>query len=213
MSDIAMILAGGEGSRLQPLTKHRAKPAVMFGGNYRIIDFVLSNFINSGILKIYVVTQYRPFSLMEHLNKAWNFMSVLGNFMYPLPPGMHNFNRWYEGTADAVMQNISLLKRENPEHVCIFGGDHVYKMDVKQMIRFHDEKKADLSIATVPVKVEEASELGIIKIDETGRVIGFQEKPKENPCTVPGKDDTCLASMGNYVFSPRSAVQVPRRGR
>lgn len=198
MSTVVMILAGGKGSRLGPLTCHRAKPAVPFGGRYRIIDFVLSNFVNSGYRKIYVLTQYMASSLIKHLNRNWH-LSGIGEFIEEVPAQMRTGGHWYLGTADAVFQNLNLVRDARPDHVCIFGGDHIYKFDVSQMEEHHREIGADLTIAAVPVPAAEATAFGVIQVDERGRILGFQEKPA-NPSEIPGRPGWCLVSMGNYIF-------------
>lgn len=197
-----MILAGGEGTRLAPLTHERAKPAVPFGGKYRIIDFVLSNFVNSGIDSIFVLTQFKSQSLMEHIINGWNIASsqVRGRFIIPVPAQMQTEDRsWYCGTADAIYQNVHLIEDFAPDQVAVFGGDHIYRMDISQMVDFHIEKGAIATIAAIPVPVSEAHQFGIIEVDEDWRIVGFQEKP-ENPKTLPNDDTMCLASMGNYIF-------------
>ena len=198
---LAMILAGGKGTRLAPLTSHRAKPAVHFGGRYRIIDFVLSNFVNSGYYRIKVLTQYMSSSLITHLNRNWNLGGVLGQFVDPVPAQMRRGEHWYEGTADSVFQNLNLIRDEHADHVAVFGGDHIYKINVEQMEHAHVELNADLTIAAFPVPRAEAPSFGVIQVDETGRIIGFQEKPKlEDAIPIPGDPNTCLVSMGNYFF-------------
>ena len=203
-SILAMILAGGEGTRLAPLTTQRAKPAVPFGGKYRIIDFVLSNFINSGIESIFVLTQFRSQSLNEHLQATYNFGRISdGKFVTPVPAQMQNEEKkWYSGTADAIYQNIHLLNDYHPDLLAVFGGDHIYKMDVSQMAKFHVKQNALATIAAIPVPIAEGSRFGIIQVDEDGCIIGFQEKP-ENPTPMPDNPDYCLASMGNYVFDSK----------
>ena len=196
-----MILAGGEGKRLHPLTSVRTKPAVPFGGNYRIIDFALSNFINSGFLKIFVLTQFKSHSLMQHLREGWRLSGLRGHFIDPIPAQMRMGKRWYEGTADAIYQNMNLIKDTDPEHVCIFGGDHIYRMDISQMLRFHKKREADLTVAAIPVPVSEARHFGIIEVDENWCMTGFVEKPQSSPKTMPGQPDMVLASMGNYIFN------------
>jgi len=198
---LAMILAGGEGKRLHPLTSVRTKPAVPFGGNYRIIDFALSNFINSGFLKIFVLTQFKSHSLMQHLREGWRLSGLRGHFIDPIPAQMRMGKRWYEGTADAIYQNMNLIKDTDPEHVCIFGGDHIYRMDISQMLRFHKKREADLTVAAIPVPVSEARHFGIIEVDENWCMTGFVEKPQSSPKTMPGQPDMVLASMGNYIFN------------
>ena len=198
---LVMILAGGEGKRLYPLTKDRAKPAVPFGGRYRIIDFVLNNFINSGFFKIKVLTQYKSDSLNKHITRGWALSPFLNQYVDLAPAQMRTGSDWYRGTADAIYQNVFHITDEDPDYVCIFGGDHIYKMDVSQMLDFHKEKGADLSISAIPIPIEEASEFGIIEVDDDWRLINFVEKPKDKPKSIPGNPDMCLASMGNYIFN------------
>lgn len=206
MSTVVMILAGGKGSRLGPLTCHRAKPAVPFGGRYRIVDFVLSNFLNSGYRKIYVLTQYMASSLIKHLNRNWH-LSGIGEFIEEVPAQMRTGGHWYLGTADAVFQNLNLVRDARPEHVCVFGGDHIYKFDVSLMEAYHKELSADLTIAAFPVPREEATAFGVIQVDADGRIIGFQEKP-EDPAEIPGRPGWCLVSMGNYIFRAKELVEA-----
>ncbi|MBK8012313.1 MAG: glucose-1-phosphate adenylyltransferase [Deltaproteobacteria bacterium] len=202
MNVLAMILAGGEGTRLFPLTQERAKPAVPFGGRYRIIDFVLSNFVNSGIYKIKVLTQYRSDSLLKHLLRAWNRTAGFDGFVEPVPPQMNLKRAWYEGSADAVFQNLNIIHDEKPEVVAVFGGDHVYKMDVGQVLSFHAQKGASVTVAAIPVPVSEASRFGIIEVGEDQRMVGFLEKP-QNPPQMPNRPGWALASMGNYIFDAK----------
>lgn len=197
---LVMILAGGEGKRLYPLTKDRAKPAVPFGGRYRIIDFVINNFVNSGFYKIKVLTQYKSDSLNKHITRGWRLSPFLNQYIDLAPAQMRTGNDWYRGTADAIYQNIFHIQDEDPDYVCVFGGDHIYKMDVSQMLNFHKDKGADLSIAAIPIPIEEASEFGIMEVDENWRLTNFVEKPKTAPKTIPGNPNMCLASMGNYIF-------------
>lgn len=197
---LVMILAGGEGKRLYPLTKDRAKPAVPFGGRYRIIDFVLNNFINSGFYKIKVLTQYKSDSLNKHITRGWALSPFLNQYVDLCPAQMRTGNDWYRGTADAIYQNIFHITDEDPRYVCIFGGDHIYKMKVSQMLDFHKEKKADLSISAIPIPIEEASEFGIMEVDDDWRLVNFVEKPQTTPKSIPGHPELCLASMGNYIF-------------
>jgi glucose-1-phosphate adenylyltransferase len=194
-----MILAGGAGTRLEPLTRERAKPAVPFGGRYRIIDFCLSNFVNSGVYKLKVLTQYKSDSLNNHLSRAWRMTAFLGHFCETVPAQMRTGSDWYKGSADAIFQNLNLISDEAPELVFVFGADHVYKMDVRQMLDFHTASKAECTVAAIPVPRAEASEFGVIQVDADGRVTGFFEKSK-NPPAMPGRPDWCLASMGNYLF-------------
>ncbi len=198
---LVMILAGGEGKRLYPLTKDRAKPAVPFGGRYRIVDFVLNNFINSGFFKIKVLTQYKSDSLNKHITRGWALSPFLNQYVDLAPAQMRTGSDWYLGTADAIYQNIFHITDEDPDYVCIFGGDHIYKMDVSQMLDFHKEKGADLSISAIPIPISEAHEFGIIEVDDDWKLINFVEKPKDKPKSIPGNPDMCLASMGNYIFN------------
>lgn len=198
---LALVLAGGKGTRLAPLTTERAKPAVPFGGKYRIIDFVLSNLINSGIYSIYVLIQFRSQSLLQHLRDGWQFGGMLQNqFIIPVPAQMRTQGEtWYSGTADAVYQNLNLIEQSQPDIVVLFGADHIYRMDVRQMIRHHREKGAGVTISALPVDRKFAKDFGVIEIDETGRILAFHEKKPDAP-TIPGQPDKVLASMGNYVF-------------
>lgn len=204
---LSMILAGGEGTRLAPLTGIRAKPAVPFGGNYRIIDFVLNNFVNSDLLQIFVLTQFKSHSLMKHLSRAWRVGGLTNRFIDPIPAQMQTGKHWYQGTADAIYQNLHLIRGLDPELVCIFGGDHIYKMDIRQMVSFHRDCKALLTVAAIPVPISQADQFGIIEIDENSKMVGFEEKPKENPKQIPGRPGYCLASMGNYVFDSDTLVE------
>lgn len=198
---LVMILAGGEGKRLYPLTKDRAKPAVPFGGRYRIIDFVLNNFINSGFFKIKVLTQYKSDSLNKHITRGWALSPFLNQYVDLAPAQMRTGIDWYRGTADAIYQNVFHITDEDPEYVCIFGGDHIYKMDVSQMLDYHKEKDADLSISAIPIPIEEAHEFGIIEVDDNWKLVNFVEKPQYRPKSIPGNPNMCLASMGNYIFN------------
>ncbi len=198
---IVMILAGGEGKRLYPLTKDRAKPAVPFGGRYRIIDFVMNNFINSGFYKIKILTQFKSDSLNKHISRTWPASPITGHYIDLVPAQMRTGADWYRGTADAIYQNKNLITDENPQYVCVFGGDHIYKMDISQMLKYHRKKSADLTISAIPVPVEQAHHFGVMVIDENWKLIGFQEKPKKNPATIPGQPDKVMASMGNYIFN------------
>ena len=197
---LTMILAGGEGRRLYPLTRDRAKPAVPFGGRYRIIDFVINNFVNSGFHKLKILTQYKSDSLNYHITRGWPLSPIIGQYIDLVPAQMRTDGHWYKGTADAVFQNLTHIHDENPDYVCVFGGDHIYKMDVRLMLNYHKEKEAALTIAAIPIPIEEASEFGIIEVDDDWRCTGFVEKPKEKPKSIPGRPDMCLASMGNYIF-------------
>jgi glucose-1-phosphate adenylyltransferase len=205
---LSMILAGGEGTRLWPLTAARAKPAVPFGGRYRIVDFVLSNFVNSGLLRIKVLTQYKSDSLNSHLSRGWHLSSLLDQYIEPVPAQQRVSKDWYRGSADAIYQNTNLITDEEPDYVCVFGGDHIYKMDVRQMLDFHIDKQAELTVAAIPVPQHESKAFGIIEVDEDWRMIGFVEKPNpEDAATIPGKPGWCLASMGNYVFATDSLLR------
>src|SRR5687767_10731429 len=181
MPMLAMILAGGEGTRLWPLTEERAKPAVPFGGRYRIVDFVLSNFVNSGIYKIKVLTQYKSDSLLKHLFRGWSRTAGFDGFVEPIPPQMNLSRNWYVGSVDAITQNLNVISDEQPELVAVFGGDHVYKMDVRQMLSYHRDKKADITVAAIPVPLHEARRFGCIGRDSDGRMTAFVEKPTNPP--------------------------------
>ena len=210
MSVLGMILAGGEGTRLAPLTDQRAKPSVPFGGKYRIIDFVLSNFVNSGINSIFVLTQFKSQSLMEHIINGWNISNtqVRGSFIIPVPAQMQTQDRtWYRGTADAIYQNMHLIEDFNPDLVAVFGGDHIYKMDISQMIDFHACNNAIATVAAIPVPISEGHQFGIIQVDKDWRIIGFQEKP-EHPTPLPNDKNMCLASMGNYIFNTKDMISL-----
>lgn len=198
---IALVLAGGRGSRLYELTSWRAKPAVPFGGKFRIIDFPLSNTINSGIRRIGVLTQYKAHSLVTHLSLGWSgFKSELGEFVEVFPASQRVANDWYQGTADAIYQNLDIIRNHQPEFVLILSGDHIYKMDYGSMLAYHTDCDADMTISCLEVPVEEATgAFGVIEVDEKGRVIGFEEKPA-HPKSIPGEPGLCLASMGNYIF-------------
>lgn len=205
---LVMILAGGEGKRLYPLTRDRAKPAVPFGGRYRIIDFVLNNFINSGFFKIKVMTQYKSDSLNKHITRGWALSPFLNQYVDLVPAQMRTGGEWYKGTADAVFQNANQILDADPTYVCVFGGDHIYKMNVAQMLDFHKLKSADLTISAIPVPIEEASEFGIIEVDENWKLINFVEKPTSPPKSIPGNPKKCLASMGNYIFNQKILVDA-----
>ena len=205
---LTIILAGGQGERLYPLTKDRAKPAVPFGGIYRIIDFTLSNCLNSGLRKIVVLTQYKSFSLDKHLRLGWNiFNNELNEYIEQIPPQQRISDQWYQGTADAVYQNIYTLEKEQPEMVLILSGDHIYKMDYRNMVLFHLENKADLTIACMEVPLSEGKRFGVIKTDEENRIVGFHEKPSE-PIPSPNNPEATLASMGIYLFNTTTLVKA-----
>ena len=197
---LVIVLAGGAGERLSPLTRDRAKPAVYFGGPYRIIDFVLSNCINSGLRHIFIATQYKSLSLNRHIRRGWTVVSEeLDEFIEILPPQKRVGEHWYQGTADAVYQNLYSVIRENPRYVVVLAGDHVYKMDYQKMLRFHIDSAAEVTLAAIEVPIEDGDRFGIVAVDETDRVTGFLEKPKQPP-SMPGRADLALASMGIYVF-------------
>jgi len=198
---LAIVLAGGRGTRLEPLTRDRAKPAVPFGGIYRIIDFTLSNCINSDLRKILVLTQYKAISLTRHINQGWNFLTrELDEYIEVIPPQQRIADTWYQGTADAIYQNVYTIEKAAPRDTLILGGDHIYKMNYAQMIAFHREHRADLTIACLPVPKAQAREFGVMHVDDAGRVTGFLEKPKDPP-GMPDHPDLSLASMGIYVFA------------
>ncbi|MFV2070573.1 MAG: glucose-1-phosphate adenylyltransferase, partial [Pirellulales bacterium] len=201
---LAVVLAGGKGSRLEPLTRDRAKPAVPFGGAYRIIDFALSNCLNSGVRKILVLTQYKAMSLDRHINIGWRrfLCSELGEFVDVVPPQQRIDEHWYQGTADAVYQNIYTLEKELPKYVVILAGDHIYKMNYRKLLDYHKETHADLTVGALRVGVDEARQFGVMQIESDGRIVGFDEKPAD-PKTIPGDDQHALASMGIYVFTAR----------
>ncbi len=200
-STMAVIMAGGRGERLSHLTRHRAKPAVTFGGKYRIIDFTLSNCVNSGIRQILVLTQYKAHTLIQHVQRGWGYLrGELGEFVQLVPAQQQHGDRWYTGTADAVFQNLDIIEAYHPDMVLVLAGDHVYKMDYGPMIAFHVENNADITVGVVQVPVAEATQYGVMTVDEDQRVIAFSEKP-EKPEPMPGSKDIALASMGIYVFN------------
>jgi glucose-1-phosphate adenylyltransferase len=205
---LGIVLAGGKGTRLYPLTKERAKPAVPFGGKYRIIDFVLSNFINSGIHSIYVLTQFKSQSLLQHLAEGWQFGGLLKNqFIIPVPAQMRSPGEtWYRGTADAIYQNLNLIEQSDPHLVAIFSADHIYRMNITSMVEFHELKRADVTVAAVPVDRRLSPEFGVIEVEPDGQVAAFHEKKADAP-TLPGDPTRVYASMGNYVFSTRTLVR------
>ncbi|MGP9831363.1 glucose-1-phosphate adenylyltransferase [Marinobacter sp. NSM] len=200
---LALVLAGGRGSRLHDLTKWRAKPAVPFGGKFRIIDFPLSNCINSGIGQVGVITQYKAHSLIRHIQQGWGFMrGELGEFVELLPAQQRIETSWYEGTADAVLQNLDIIRSHEPEYVLILAGDHVYKMDYGTMLAAHVENEADITVGCIEVPIEDATAFGVMSVDDELRITEFEEKPAV-PKAMPGQPDKALASMGIYVFSTR----------
>lgn len=207
-STLTMILAGGQGERLFPLTQYRTKPSVPFGGKYRIIDFALSNCLNSGLRKIYVLTQYKSDSLNKHLYEAWNiFNPALDEFIYSIPPQQKISNNWYTGTANAIYQNLNLTEDPSIDFVLMLSGDHIYKMDYLKMLQYHVEKKADLSIASLYVPREQAKRFGVLGIDENYKVISFVEKPT-NPPEIPDRPSESFVNMGIYVFNSKTLRDV-----
>jgi glucose-1-phosphate adenylyltransferase len=197
---LGIVLAGGEGKRLMPLTADRAKPAVPFGGSYRLVDFVLSNLVNAGFLRIAVLTQYKSHSLDRHITTTWRMSNLLGNYVTPVPAQQRLGPRWYTGSADAILQNFNLIQDENPKHVIVFGADHVYRMNPDQMYQQHLQTGAGVTVAAIRVKRSEASEFGVIELADDGVTIkAFHEKPS-NPPAMPGHPDLSLVSMGNYIF-------------
>jgi glucose-1-phosphate adenylyltransferase len=205
---LTLILAGGKGTRLEPLTRDRAKPAVPFGGLYRIVDFTLSNCINSRLRRMLVLTQYKARSLDRHIAAGWGFLSrQLGEYIEVLPPQQRIDEHWYKGTADAIYQNIYSIEKEDPRYVVILAGDHIYKMDYGDMIRSHLEREADLTLGCIPVPLREGQHFGVIQVDAEDRLLRFQEKPRE-PLPIPGDPHHCLASMGIYVFTARLMYEL-----
>jgi len=204
---LAFVLAGGKGTRLYPLTKERAKPAVPFGGRYRIIDFVLSNLVNSGIYSVYVLIQFKSQSLLQHLREGWEAASLLrNNFIIPVPAQMRTPGEdWYQGTADAIYQNINLIEQADPHIVAIFGADHIYRMNIREMVEFHMQKSAQITVSAIPVPKEEAIEFGVIEVNHEGAIVGFHEK-KPNAPTMPNDPERVYASMGNYIFSTKMLI-------
>jgi len=201
---LAFVLAGGKGTRLYPLTKERAKPAVPFGGRYRIVDFVLSNLVNSGIYSIYVLVQFKSQSLLQHLREGWESSSLLRNhFIIPVPAQMRSPGEdWYRGTADAIYQNMNLIEQAEPHVVAIFGADHIYRMNIREMVEFHVDRSAQVTVSAIPVEKEQAAEFGVIETREDGAISGFHEKKLDAP-TMPGDPSRVYASMGNYLFSTK----------
>ena len=207
---MALVMAGGQGTRLRPLTDTRSKPAVPFGARYRIVDFVLSNLVNSGISTIYLLVQYRSQSLIEHIRKAWTISPLFPDcFVTVVPPQMYEGSSCFQGTADAVCQNLNLIANHHPDLVLVFGADHVYRMDVSQMIDFHLDREADVTVAALPVPLDRAADFGIIEVDADDRICGFDEKP-ERPKPLPGDPTRAYASMGNYLFGAGDLVRTLR---
>jgi len=209
---IAMVLAGGKGERLSPITLNRPKPCVPFGGKYKIIDFVLSNLFNSGIKKVYVITQYRAYSLNKHIKESWSRWTGMDEFYDTLSPETTSTGEeWFKGTADAIHQFLHFLTNTDADYVAIFGGDHIYKMDISQMVAYHVVNHADITIAALEVPCCEAKRFGVIAVDEDNRVTGFAEKPM-SPITIPGSEN-CFASMGNYIFSKTKLIEILKAGK
>ncbi len=205
---MAFVMAGGEGKRLRPLTKKRSKPAVPFGGRYRLVDFVLSNLVNSDVRAIYLLVQYKAQSLIEHVRKSWTISPLLSDqFVTVVPPQMQEGSSWFMGTADAVYQNLNLLKEQQPDIVAVFGADHIYRMDIRQMAWFHQKRQADVSVAAIPVPISKASDFGVIQVNADGRINCFQEKP-DCPCSMSLDSTKAYASMGNYLFNTEVLIEV-----
>jgi glucose-1-phosphate adenylyltransferase len=205
---LAMIMAGGKGERLMPLTEQRSKPSVPFAGTYRIVDFALSNFINSGIQSMYVLVQYRSQSLIEHLRRAWRFGGPnRQTFITVVPPQMKGRGKWYEGTADSIYQNINLIHDFAPGLVAVFGADHIYRMDIRQMIQFHLDNEADVTVASLPVPIHAAKGFGIVEVNSAHQIIGFEEKPS-SPKPMPDNPEMAFSSMGNYIFNADTLVRI-----
>jgi glucose-1-phosphate adenylyltransferase len=199
---LGVVLAGGEGRRLAPLTRDRAKPAVPFGATYRLVDFALSNLVNAGCLRIAVLTQYKSHSLDRHIAQTWRMSPLFGNYVMSVPAQMRIGKRWFEGSADAIFQNLNLIGDEDPEYICVFGADHIYRMDPSQLVDAHIASGAGVTVAGIRVPREEANRFGVIEPDANGRILRFREKPEEAP-GLPDSPDEIFASMGNYVFSRR----------
>ncbi len=207
---LGVVLAGGEGKRLWPLTRDRAKPAVPFGGVYRLIDFALSNLVNAGYLKIVVLTQYKSHSLDTHLSKTWRMSALLGNYVSPVPAQQRAGKRWFEGSADAIYQNLNLIRDERPDIICVFGADHIYRMDASRMVEAHLDSGAAVTVAGIRVPVDEAYRFGVIEPDATGtRIAAFHEKPESAP-GLPDDPTRVFASMGNYVFTTEALIEAVR---
>lgn len=203
-----MILAGGEGNRLYPLTEQREKPAVPFGGKYRLIDLALSNFINSSVYSVYVLTPFKSQSLTEHINESWSFGSLINNhFILPVPAQQRTGDSCYQGTADAIYQNINLIEDGDFDHIAVFGADHIYRIDLQQMIEFHVKKKTDVTVPAIPVPIKDATAFGVIQVQEKFWIIGFQEKPKR-PKPIPGREKESFASMGNYLLNKDFLIDI-----
>ncbi|EGO65831.1 glucose-1-phosphate adenylyltransferase [Acetonema longum] len=209
---IAMVLAGGKGERLSPITLNMPKPCVSFGGKYKIIDFVLSNLFNSGLKKVYILTQYRAYPLNKHIKESWSKWAGLGEFYETISPETSSDGEeWFKGTADAIFQFLRFIECSDVDYVAIFGGDHIYKMDISQMISYHIVNQADITLAALEVSAEEARRFGILAVNKDFQVTHFAEKPQE-PAAIPGRD-TCFASMGNYIFSTKKLIEVLKEGK
>lgn len=205
---LALVLAGGEGTRLHPLTAERSKPSVPFGGSHRIVDFVISNCINSRIYSVYLLVQYKSQSMIEHVRKAWVLSPILpGHFITIVPPQMREGPEWFQGTADAVYQNLNLVRLHRPGLVAVFGADHIYRMDLRQMAEFHQQVNADITVAALPVPIQQTRAFGVIGADDQGRIVEFQEKPP-HPRPMPGDPGRAFASMGNYMFTTRVLLEA-----
>ncbi|MBN1850203.1 MAG: glucose-1-phosphate adenylyltransferase [Deltaproteobacteria bacterium] len=215
MKDVlAFIMAGGRGERLMPLTMDRTKPAVPFGGIYRLIDFTLTNCVNSGLYKIIILPQYKSQSLNEHLEDGWNIFShKIGHFLKIVPPQQRTGTDWYRGTADCIRQNLYLIERYRPDYALILSGDHIYKMNYKRFLKYHEEKGADITISLIEVPVESAHQFGVAEVDDDFRIRGFQEKPKKNIKTIPGDSTHVLASMGIYIFRTKTLLDILKSGK
>jgi len=207
---LGLVLAGGEGKRLAPLTRDRAKPAVPFGGNYRLIDFVLSNLVNGNCLRIAVLTQYKSHSLDRHLAQSWRLSPIFNNYVMSVPAQMRTGKRWFEGSADAILQNMNLILDERPDYIYVFGADHIYRMDPSQMLRQHIESGAGVTIAGIRVPREESSRYGVLQADAAGKITAFEEKP-ESTSGLADSPNEVLASMGNYVFTTKVLVEAVRQ--
>jgi len=206
----AIVLAGGEGKRLAPLTADRAKPAVPFGGNYRLIDFALSNLVNAGLLRIAVLTQYKSHSLDRHITTTWRLSPLLGNYVAPVPAQMRRGPHWFSGSADAIFQNLNLLNDERPDHVAVFGADHIYRMDPRQMLAQHIETGAAVTVAALRAPISQADQFGVVEAAEDGHTIrAFREKPKD-AVGLADAPDQVFASMGNYIFTTEALVEAVR---
>jgi glucose-1-phosphate adenylyltransferase len=210
-STMAMIMAGGRGSRLEDLTESRAKPATPFGGKFRIVDFPLSNCVNSGIRQIYILTQYKAHSLIQHIQRGWGYLrGEFGEFIQIVPAQQQVGGHWYLGTADSIFQNLNLIREHSPEHVLVLAGDHIYKMDYGPMIAAHTEKEADITVGVIEVPLHEATGFGVMTVDEDNRIRQFEEKPV-SPTPVPGNPDAAMASMGIYVFNREFLIDTLER--